>query len=128
MPEIPTFVYYIIGGVGFAGFLAFGAAILYSRLYRKVEQGKALIISKGSTVDVSFQGGMVWPIIHLAEVMDISVKTIEIARTGKEGLICQDNIRADIKVTFFVRVNSKAEEVRKVAQNIGSSRLRRPSP
>jgi len=36
--------------------------------------------------------------------MDISVKTIEIARTGREGLICRDNIRADIKVTFFVRV------------------------
>ena len=37
--------------------------------------------------------------------MDISVKRIEIDRHGEEGLICKDNIRADIKVAFFVRVN-----------------------
>ena len=65
---------------------------------------------------------MVFPIIHKAEVMDISVKTIEIDRRGKEGLICQDNIRADIKVTFFVRVNKTAEDVIKVAQAIGCER------
>jgi hypothetical protein len=51
--------------------------------------------------------------------MDISVKTIEIDRRGKEGLICKDNIRADIKVTFFVRVNKTVEDVLKVAQSIG---------
>jgi uncharacterized membrane protein YqiK len=54
---------------------------------------------------VTFTGGFVLPIIHRAEVMDISVKTIEIERRGNEGLICRDNIRADIKVTFFVKVN-----------------------
>jgi len=106
----------------FIVFLLIGIAALYSKLYRKVEQGKALIVSKKKEVYVSFTGGWVIPVIHLAEVMDISVKTIEVARTGKEGLICQDNIRADIKVTFFVRVNNIAEEVKKVAQNIGSER------
>jgi uncharacterized membrane protein YqiK len=54
--------------------------------------------------------------------MDISVKTIEITRRGKDGLICKDNIRADISVNFFVRVNKKHEEVLKVAQTIGCSR------
>jgi uncharacterized membrane protein YqiK len=60
--------------------------------------------------------------MHRAEVMDISVKTIEIDRRGKEGLICKDNIRADIKVTFFVRVNKTTEDVLKVAQSIGCVR------
>jgi len=54
--------------------------------------------------------------------MDISVKTIEIARTGREGLICRDNIRADIRITFFVRVNKTVEDVIKVAQAIGTTR------
>jgi regulator of protease activity HflC (stomatin/prohibitin superfamily) len=54
--------------------------------------------------------------------MDISVKTVEIDRRGKEGLICKDNIRADIKVTFFVRVNKTPEDVLKVAQSIGCAR------
>ena len=65
---------------------------------------------------------MVIPVIHKAEIMDTSVKTIEIDRRGKEGLICQDNIRADIKVNFFVRVNKAEEDVIKVAQSIGVDR------
>jgi uncharacterized membrane protein YqiK len=48
--------------------------------------------------------------------MDISLKTIEIDRRGQEGLICKDNIWADIKVAFFVRVNKSPEDVIRVAQ------------
>jgi uncharacterized membrane protein YqiK len=62
------------------------------------------------------------PVFHKAEIMDISVKTIEIDRNGNDGLICQDNIRADIKVTFFVRVNESETDVLKVAKSIGCAR------
>ncbi|GAB7040043.1 MULTISPECIES: SPFH domain-containing protein [Catenuloplanes] len=99
-----------------------GLAFLVSRLFRKVEQGKALIISKVKKVDVTFTGAVVMPVLHKAEIMDISVKTIEIERTGNEGLICRDNIRADIRITFFVRVNKTIEDVIKVAQAIGTAR------
>ncbi|MFD8451116.1 MULTISPECIES: SPFH domain-containing protein [Streptomyces] len=93
-----------------------------SRLFRKVEQGKALIVSKMRKVDVTFTGQVVLPVLHKAEVMDISVKTIEITRAGKEGLICRDNIRADIRITFFVKVNKTIEDVVKVAQAVGTAR------
>ena len=99
-----------------------GLTIMVSRLFKKVEQGKALIVSKVRKVDVTFTGATVVPVLHRAEVMDISVKTIEIARTGREGLICRDNIRADIRITFFVRVNKTTEDVIKVAQAIGTDR------
>ncbi|XVS64156.1 SPFH domain-containing protein [Actinosynnema sp. CA-299493] len=99
-----------------------GLLILVSRLFRKIDQGKALIISKVRKVDVTFTGAVVLPVLHRAEVMDISVKTIEIRRAGQEGLICQDNIRADIRITFFVRVNKTVEDVIKVAQAIGTAR------
>ncbi|TDQ53085.1 SPFH domain-containing protein [Actinorugispora endophytica] len=99
-----------------------GLLFVISRLFRKVEQGKALIVSKVTKVDVTFTGAVVLPVLHKAEVMDISVKTIDIARTGKEGLICRDNIRADIRITFFVRVNKTTEDVIKVAQAIGTER------
>ncbi|MBA9001749.1 flotillin family protein [Thermomonospora cellulosilytica] len=102
--------------------IALGMVIVVSRLFRKVEQGKALIISKVRKVDVTFTGAVVLPVLHKAEMMDISVKTIEIARTGREGLICRDNIRADIRITFFVRVNKTVEDVIKVAQAIGTER------
>ncbi|MBQ1088075.1 flotillin family protein [Streptomyces sp. B93] len=96
--------------------------VLVSRLFRKVEQGKALIVSKMRKVDVTFTGQVVLPVLHKAEVMDISVKTIEITRAGREGLICRDNIRADIRISFFVRVNKTVEDVIKVAQAVGTAR------
>jgi uncharacterized membrane protein YqiK len=55
-------------------------------------------------------------------LIDISVKRIEIDRTGKNGLICQDNIRADIKVVFFVRINNVEADIIKVADSIGCQR------
>lgn len=102
--------------------LAVLGAMLYSALYRKVPQGKALVVSTTNKVLVTFTGRLVLPVIHKAEVMDTSVKTIEIDRRATEGLICRDNIRADIKVNFFVRVNKAEEDVIKVAQSIGVDR------
>ncbi|MEU3147851.1 MULTISPECIES: SPFH domain-containing protein [unclassified Streptomyces] len=108
--------------VGVCLLAALVVLFLMSRLFRKVEQGKALIVSKVRKVDVTFTGQVVLPVLHRAEVMDISVKTIEITRAGKEGLICQDNIRADIRITFFVKVNKTVDDVIKVAQAVGTTR------
>jgi uncharacterized membrane protein YqiK len=112
----------ILLGVGVLVAVTLFAVLLLSRLFRKVEQGKALIVSKLRKVDVTFTGQVVLPVLHKAEVMDISVKAIEITRTGKDGLICQDNIRADIRITFFVKVNKTVEDVIKVAQAVGTAR------
>jgi uncharacterized membrane protein YqiK len=103
--------------------ILFGVGITIARLYRQVDQGKVLIVNTmKSEPAVTFTGMVVFPIINRSEVMDISLKTVEIDRRGKEGLICKDNIRADIKVTFFVRVNKTREDVLKVAQSIGCQR------
>ena len=118
----PTLTIVLIA-IGIVALFIFGLFSLFARFYRKVEQGYAMIVNTmRSEPDVTFTGRMVYPIIHKAEMMDIALKTIEIARTGDEGLICQDNIRADIKVTFFVRVNKTTEDVLRVAQGIGCAR------
>jgi uncharacterized membrane protein YqiK len=96
--------------------------LMVTRLFRKVEQGKALIISKVRDVHVTFTGAIVLPVLHKAEIMDISLKTLTVDRRGREGLTCKDNIRADIKVYFYVRVNETAEDVKKVAKSIGTER------
>jgi uncharacterized membrane protein YqiK len=92
------------------------------RCWRKVEQGTALIITGGPEPTVHFSKAIVYPLIRQAEIMDISIKRIEIFRHGSEGLICKDNVRADIKVAFFVRINNTEEDVLKVAQSIGVER------
>ena len=98
-------------------------ALLVSRLFRKVPQGQALVVSKWRSVVVTFTGQIVIPVIHKAEIMDISVKNIQIERRGRgNGLICKDNIRADIAVEFFVKVDPTEQAVKKVAQSIGCER------
>lgn len=113
----------LLTAVAIAAIIFFGGLIMVAKFYRKVNQGQALIINRmKDEPEVTFTGGIVIPIIHRAEVMDISVKTVEIERRGEEGLICKDNIRADIKVAFFVRVNKTKQDVLKVAQAIGCLR------
>ncbi|WP_030144274.1 SPFH domain-containing protein [Glycomyces sp. NRRL B-16210] len=102
--------------------LIVGLLVMIIRLYRKVAPGQALVVTKLRNRKVSFTSALVLPIIHRAEYMDISVKTIEINRAGKDGLICQDNIRADISITFFVRVNATVDDVINVAGAIGTKR------
>lgn len=114
--------------IGITSLVIFGTLVLIAKFYRMVDQGRVLIVNTmRSEPIVSFTGRVVIPVIHRSEVMDISVKTVEIDRRGKEGLICRDNIRADIKVTFFVRVNKTAEDVLKVAQAIGCARASDPN-
>ncbi len=117
-----TILWAVLLFVGLVLLILLLGAFVLTQLYRKVPQGKALVISTTKKVVVTFTGKTVVPVFHKAEIMDISVKTIEIDRRGTEGLICEDNIRADIKVNFFVRVNKAEEDVIKVAQAIGCDR------
>src|SRR5688572_20189805 len=114
--------------IGVGAFIVLGILVLFARCWRQVDQGQAMIINKiSSEPTVTFSGSIVLPIVHRAEVMDLSVKTIEIMRRAKEGLICADNIRADIKVTFFVRINKTKDDVLRVAQSIGCARASQQS-
>ena len=103
--------------------LLLGSLALVKAFYIKVDQGQALIKNDMSTTPkVFFTGGMVLPVIHKKEIMQISVITLEIDRRGKDGLICKDNLRADINVAFYLRVNETAEDVLKVAKAVGVNR------
>jgi uncharacterized membrane protein YqiK len=111
-----TFLTSILLIVG-AGVLVIGAFLMLFTI-RKVPPGKV-----GVRVGLSF--GWQWPpmkakyvmsdtliiripLITRYELMDISVQRLQIKREGKDGLICKDNIRADIDVAFYIKVNYPA--------------------
>ncbi|MBG3018215.1 hypothetical protein GHU02_17260 [Proteus mirabilis] len=96
---------------------------LFKAFYIKVPQGTALIVNDmTSQPKVHFTGALVYPVIYKKEFMRISLLTLEVDRRGKDGLICQDNLRADITVAFCLRVNETTEDVLKVAKAIGVDR------
>ncbi len=105
----------------------FSLLIMISKFYNKVEQGQALIINKlRAEPEISTTGGLVLPIIHKKEIMDISTKRMMLERKGRSGLICQDNIRADIIITFYIRVNETKEDILRVAKQVGCDRSSYP--
>lgn len=96
---------------------------LLASFYKKIPQGKAIVRTGVGGSHVAFNKGMyVIPVFHKMEIMDISLKKVQIERMENDGLICKDNIRADIKVAFFVRVNKSVNDVINVAQSIGCER------
>jgi uncharacterized membrane protein YqiK len=110
-------------GVGLFFLLIFGFFVLFKAFYIKVPQGTALIVNDmSSTPKVHFTGALVYPVIYLKEFMKISLITLEVDRRAKDGLICKDNMRADITVAFYLRVNETQEDVLKVAKAIGVDR------
>ncbi len=113
----------IASGVGIFIIILMGLAALFKSFYIKVEQGTALIVNDMSTKPkVHFTGALVYPIIYKKELMRISLITLEVDRRGNDGLICADNMRADITVAFYMRVNETTEDVLKVAKSIGAER------
>ncbi|TFZ44231.1 hypothetical protein E5C33_15350 [Stenotrophomonas maltophilia] len=110
----------IVGGILV---LLLGVAGLFKAFYRKVDQGVALIVNDmSSTPKVHFTGALIIPVLYRAELMRISLITLQIDRRGKEGLICRDNMRADIAVAFYLRVNETQADVLRVAKAIGADR------
>ncbi|WP_296271675.1 flotillin family protein [Pseudomonas sp. UBA6323] len=117
-----NFIPFIVGA-GLVVLFVIALIALFKAFYIKVPQGTALIVNDmSSTPKVHFTGSLVYPVIHLKEFMKISLITLEVDRRAKDGLICRDNMRADITVAFYLRVNETQEDVLKVAKAIGVDR------
>ncbi len=122
MPDVSIFAGVFIAIGGLVGLILM-LAIFFKAFYTKVPQGTALIVNDlGPTPRVSFTGAFVIPVIHKKEEMKISLITMEVDRRGSDGLICKDNIRADINVAFYLRVNETREDVLRVAKAISVDR------
>ena len=110
-------------GLGLVLACIFGFFGLFKAFYIKVPQGTALIVNDlSATPKVHFTGALVYPVIYKKELMQISLITLEVDRRGKDGLICKDNMRADITVAFYLRVNETQQDVLKVAKAVGTER------
>ncbi|MFC0679761.1 hypothetical protein ACFFGH_18125 [Lysobacter korlensis] len=110
-------------GTGIVLVVVLGLVVLFKLFYTKVDQGTALIVNDmSSQPKVHFTGALIIPVLYRAETMRISLITLQVDRRGKEGLICKDNMRADITVAFYLRVNETQADVLRVAKAIGANR------
>ena len=95
----------IIGG------LLFVTMVSLFLFIKKIKPGEAGVRTGFGGIKVKKDWMYRVPILQQLQIMDLSVKKLEVVRKGKDGLICEDNIRADIEVVFYVRVNDEKSEV-----------------
>ena len=112
---------YVIVGLALVAALFIAAVV--TMCIRKIQPGRAGITTGFGGLRVSFDYMFRFPVLQTYHIVDISVKKLEIARKGKDGLVCKDNIRADITVAFYIRVDATEESVRKVAQMLTPERV-----
>ncbi len=74
---------------------------------------------------VSFNGMFIWPLVNRLERMNITKKHIPLIREGSkdksadtQGLHCKDNIRADLRVSFYIGVNPDPADILLIANNL----------
>jgi len=101
--------------------------VAVARMYQRVDRSEALVLNGTREPRVSFSGALVVPLLHRAERVSLAVHPIVVDRHGAEGVVCRDKIRADIRVTFLVRVNRTVEDVLKVAETVGCARASDPA-
>ncbi len=120
---VPNWLLVPVAVVVFLFILGIAVIVVAGKFYVKVGPDEAIVRTGMGGINVVIDGGtLVYPVVHRYEKMDLTLKSFEIAREGAEGLICKDNIRADIKTAFFIRVDKTAEEIKEVAQSIGCKR------
>jgi uncharacterized membrane protein YqiK len=120
----------IIFAAGSVMALAVVLILVAVRLFhRKLTPGQALVITStggGGRPRVSFASAIVLPIVHRADLVDITVKTLEAHLDGPRALISKDGVRVGIKASFYIRVNKTQEDVLKVAQSVGCAQASDP--
>ena len=111
--------------------LLFFTAICLFLFIKKIKPGEAGVRTGFGGIKVKKDWMLRVPILQQLQIMDLSVKKLEVVRKSKDGLICEDNIRADIEVVFYVRVNDEKSEkdgktdyhdIKTVATQVGCER------
>lgn len=119
---------FVLASLVIAGFLA-------SRYKKVKEAGTALIVVGLNKIFASKVGAFVWPVIHSHKFVDVTDKKIVIVRRGVakgddkhgdrayEGIHCQDNIRADLEVAFYIGLDDDLDNIVTLANKLGVQKI-----
>ena len=115
--------FFVLVSVAVSFVVMIGMALMIWKSYRKIGPGEALIVTRPNRPPlVSYTGGVVLPAVHHGEVMDMTAKTVAVARRGDRALRTKDGVRTEVEAKFILRVNKTDEHVLLVAQTFGCAR------
>lgn len=110
----------MLTGFGVLCLMAGMFVVTITRLYRIAPADEAFVrTGMGGKKAIIDGGAVVIRAIH--SVIPVSLKTmrLEVEREGGDALITGDNLRADVKAEFYIKVQKKPEEVLMAAATLG---------
>jgi len=118
-PAVTT-IALVVGGI----ILLLVVLSMISRFLVKAEAGQALVKTGfgAPRPRISLGSAFVLPLLHRVDHLDLTVKTVRIARRKHESLSCADGIRAEVEVDFYIKINPIEDDIRHVASTIGCDR------
>ena len=115
--NLMNIIWLLVGGLISLVFLFTLIIILF---YKKPTQGQTLIRTGFGGTAVAFSKGIyLIPVLHKLEILDTTIKRIELKLTGKNGLICKDGELIDVIATFHLRANYNEESIKNIVQTLG---------
>lgn len=118
---MPAQLQLLIIGISVALAVAVGALVFIKLCTRVVPAGMGLVVRKMSQGEsVTFSNAIVLPWVHHATLIDITVKTLRVERTGKRPLVTKEGALLHALATFSVRISKHEDGVLHAAQTLGA--------
>ncbi|MBM4321080.1 MAG: hypothetical protein FJ125_14290, partial [Deltaproteobacteria bacterium] len=120
----------ILLGLGVVSIVLWAAVLVVTRLYVKPKANEAFVITGAGTgrkrgesetgARVVLDGGAIYiPVLH--ELIQVPLETIKVVieRRGKQSVITQDYLRAEITAEFYLRVKPDRSSIINAARSLG---------
>lgn len=91
------------------------------RYYAKASLETALVRTGMGGRKIVIDGGcLALPIIHQLQKVSMSAMSISIDRSGRDAVMCRDQLRADMKLEFELKVSPSEDGIATAAQSLGA--------
>ena len=99
------------------------ALVLLKIFYRPVQPGQALVVTDvGGGQRVTLTGALVLPVIHRADLLDITTRTVDVDLDGARAPRSRDGVPVAVRAVAYLRILPEPQSVLDVARSFGCAR------
>lgn len=118
--KITGFAQVLFAGFGVLLLLVGSIMIAFTQYYVKASSNLAFVRTGMGGPKVVLDGGaLVLQQVHQVRFVSLETVKLVVDRMGKDALITGDNLRADVRAEFYIRVNRTDDGVKNAATTLG---------